>query len=207
MADRRPVFVRGVGAVTPLGADWPTSRAALAAGKTAIAPVAAFDARGFPSTVAAAVPESRRQPSSRRRARVDRRWRLLAPAADEAWRQAAVEAPAERVGVFLGAESGARSFTTMVGLARAAGGGIGFDARAFGQAARAFVDRIDPAMVSPARGHVGAGAALRRAGPARPRFRWPARPAARPSPRGRAPSVPAAATSRFAAASAPTSIR
>jgi 3-oxoacyl-(acyl-carrier-protein) synthase len=150
MADRRPVYVRGVGAVTPLGADWPSSRAALAAGKTAIAPVATFDARGFPSTVAAAVAESLLPAVEPAAGPVDRRWRLLAPAADEAWRQAAIDAPAERVGVFLGAESGRASFATVVGLARAGGGGTTFDARAFGQAARVFTRRIDAAMVSPA---------------------------------------------------------
>ena len=141
------MFVRGVGAVTPLGGDWPSSRAALATGQTAVAPVDAFDARGFPSTVAAAVP-ARLLPAPSDE--TDRRWTLLAPAADEAWRQAAVDAPAERIGVFLGAESGRASFATVVALARAGGGGGEFDPRAFGQKARAFTRRIDAAMVSPA---------------------------------------------------------
>ena len=55
---RRRVRVRGVGAITPLGADWPTSRAALMRGETAVAPVRTFDVRGFPSTVAAAIDRS-----------------------------------------------------------------------------------------------------------------------------------------------------
>jgi 3-oxoacyl-[acyl-carrier-protein] synthase II len=109
--------------------------------------VVAFDARGFPSTVAATVPAAWLPAPD---AQTDRRWTLLAPAADEAWRQAAIDAPAERIGVFLGAESGRASFATVVGLARAAGGGADFDARAFGQGARAFARRIDAAMVSPA---------------------------------------------------------
>jgi 3-oxoacyl-[acyl-carrier-protein] synthase II len=155
----RPVFVRGVGAVTPLGADWPTSRAALAAGQSAIAPIATFDATGYPSSVAAAIPSS--SPPA-----TDRRWTLLAPAADEAWRHAAIDAPASRIGVFLGAESGRASFATIVGLARAAGGGDQFDARAFGQAARPFVGRIDPAMVSPAAVTSALARRLGAAGPA-----------------------------------------
>jgi 3-oxoacyl-[acyl-carrier-protein] synthase II len=142
----RRVFVRGLGAVTPLGADWPSSRAALADGASAIGPVTSFDATGFPSTVAAAVPArfcaAGESP--------DRRWTLLAPAADEAWRQAAVDVPAARTGVFVGAESGRSSFATVVALARAAGGGDRFDARAFGAGAAALAPQLAPDVVSPA---------------------------------------------------------
>ena len=159
---RRPVFVRGVGAVTPLGADWPSSLAALAAGASAIGPVTSFDVTGFPSTVAAAVPE-RLCPAA---AHLDRRWTLLAPAADEAWRQARIDAPAARIGVFLGAESGRSSFSTVVALARAAIDGDTFDARAFGAGAAALAPQLDPHVVSPAAVTSALARRLGAAGPA-----------------------------------------
>jgi 3-oxoacyl-[acyl-carrier-protein] synthase II len=143
---RRPVFVRGLGAVTPLGGDWPSSLAALAGGASAVAPVTAFDVTGFPSRVAAAVAARFCDGGGG----LDRRWTLLAPAADEAWRQARVDAPAERIGVFVGAESGRSSFATVVALARAAGGGAAFDARAFGAGAAALAPELDASVVSPA---------------------------------------------------------
>ncbi len=55
---RRRVFVRGVGA-DALAPNWPASFARLAEGESAVAPIATFDATGFPSTVAAAIPECR----------------------------------------------------------------------------------------------------------------------------------------------------
>jgi 3-oxoacyl-[acyl-carrier-protein] synthase II len=160
---RRSVFVRGVGAVTPLGPDWPSSRTALAEGASAIAPVTSFDATGFPSTVAAAVPER-----FCAGAHLDRRWTLLAPAADEAWRQAAVDVPAGRIGVFLGAESGRSSFATVVALARAAGGrgDDSFDARAFGAGAAALAPQLEPHVVSPAAVTSALARRLGAAGPA-----------------------------------------
>src|SRR5262249_61083849 len=72
-----------------------------------------------------------------------------APAAGGAWRQAGVGAPAARVGVFVGAESGRSSFATIVALARAAGGGDSFDARAFGSGAAALAPQLEPHVVSP----------------------------------------------------------
>jgi 3-oxoacyl-[acyl-carrier-protein] synthase II len=156
------VFVRGIGAVTPLGADWPSSRAALADGASAVAPVTAFDVTGFPSTVAAAVPER----FSVGAQHLDRRWTLLGPAADEAWRQAAVDAPAARTGVFLGAESGRSTFATVVALARAAGGGDSFDARAFGVGAEALAPNLEPHVVSPAAVTSALARRLGAAGPA-----------------------------------------
>jgi 3-oxoacyl-[acyl-carrier-protein] synthase II len=158
------VFVRGVGAVTPLGANWPSSRAALADGASAVAPVTAFDVTGFPSRVAAVVPARFCDDEADRVC--DRRWTLLAPAADEAWRQAAVDAPAARIGVFVGAESGRSSFATVVALARAAGGGDTFDARAFGAGAAALAPMLEPHVVSPAAVTSALARRLGAAGPA-----------------------------------------
>jgi 3-oxoacyl-[acyl-carrier-protein] synthase II len=137
----RRVFVRGVGAVTPLAADWPQSLAALAQGQTAVGPVTAFDVTGFPSTVAACVAAE---------GGPDRRRLLATQAAREALAMARLEVPAGRCGVFIGAESGRATFATVLALARAAGGGREFDHAAFGAAARGLAERIDASTVSPA---------------------------------------------------------
>ena len=52
---RRRVFIHGMGAYTPLGPSWKATRAALASGATAVAPVTHFDVTGFPATTAAAI--------------------------------------------------------------------------------------------------------------------------------------------------------
>jgi 3-oxoacyl-[acyl-carrier-protein] synthase II len=132
-----------VGAVTPLGETWPASVAALAEGATAVGPVTRFDVRGFPCTVAAAIEGLDDGWEDRRRG-------FAVRAAREAWAQAAVEAPADRIGVFLGAESGRASLPTLLALARAAGGGRRFDHRAFGEHARALAARVDASVISPA---------------------------------------------------------
>jgi 3-oxoacyl-(acyl-carrier-protein) synthase len=71
---RRRVFVRGVGAYTPLAPTWRATADLLARGTTAIRPITAFDATGFPCTVAAAIAghtadEDRRLPFARIAAR------------------------------------------------------------------------------------------------------------------------------------------
>jgi len=154
---RRRVFIRGVGAYTPLGETWPVTAEALAAGATAIAQVIAFDVTGFPCTVAAAMPG--------RCADEDRRLAYARRAADEAWRMASPRVEPARIGVFVGAESGRGRFDTVLGLARAAGAGVAttratpadgsprvpsaFDHRRFGREARAFAERIDASVISP----------------------------------------------------------
>jgi len=139
----REAFVRGVGAVSSLGLDWPGTAAALARGESAIARVAHFDVEGFPCQVAAAVRGIAEGVEDRRR-------EFALRAAREAWAQARVRASPERVGVFIGAESGRASFSTVLALAQAAGGGARFDHEAFGQRARDLAPRIDAAAVSPA---------------------------------------------------------
>jgi 3-oxoacyl-[acyl-carrier-protein] synthase II len=142
------VHVRGIGAVTPLGPSWPASLARLAAGDSAIAPVTSFDVRGFPCTVAAVVPGHGDHGDHE-----DRRWRLLLPAAEEAWQAAGLAGEVEpaRLGVFIGAESGRSSFAAVVALARAASGAGGaFDHRAFAAEARRLAPHLDAGAVSPA---------------------------------------------------------
>jgi 3-oxoacyl-[acyl-carrier-protein] synthase II len=140
---RRTVYVRGVGAFTPLAPTWPETVAQLAAGACAIRPLTAFDATGFPCTHAAGIgevfpEEDRRLPSARAAAR-------------EAWSSAALAPVAPpRLGVFVGAESGRGRWQTVLGLARAARGDSGtFDHARFGRLAPAFADRIDASVISP----------------------------------------------------------
>jgi 3-oxoacyl-[acyl-carrier-protein] synthase II len=136
--------VAGIGAVTPLGLDWPSTRARLAAGESAVVPVfEGFDTTGYPSRAAAAVPLAT-EGADRRRALAER-------AADEALAGGTLEGVApERVGVFVGAESGRSSFATILALTRAAGGGRAFDHERFGAAGAALAPRIDAQAVSPA---------------------------------------------------------
>jgi 3-oxoacyl-[acyl-carrier-protein] synthase II len=139
---KRRVFVRGVGAYTPLGATWPATVAELATGATAIRAITRFDASGFPCRVAAAIDapfpdEDRRLPYTRIAAR-------------EAWEMASLSADPARIGVFLGAESGRCHWTTALGLARAGyGPNHTFDHERFAREAPAFADRIDAAVTSP----------------------------------------------------------
>jgi len=102
-----------------------------------------FDVANFPCTVAASI--SRRFDHTS-----DRRLALAQQAARQAWAMAEVDAPSERIGVFIGAESGRASLRTILELARAAGGGKEFDHEAFGAQARSLATRIDASAVSPA---------------------------------------------------------
>jgi 3-oxoacyl-[acyl-carrier-protein] synthase II len=140
---RRRVHVAGVGAVTPLGESWVESLGPLARGESAVGPVEAFDVLNFPCTVAAGV-KWRGEPGN------DRRLALARKAAREAWSMAGVESAAERVGVFVGAESGRATLPAVLELARAAGGTRTFDHGVFGTRARALAAGIDASVVSPA---------------------------------------------------------
>jgi 3-oxoacyl-[acyl-carrier-protein] synthase II len=157
---RRRVHVRGVGAYTPLGETWPETARALAEGRSGIRPVTAFDATGFPCTVAAAIADGcAPRPSGSGGAasggpssvdHEDRRLPFARRAAREAWAMAGVAAEPARIGVFVGAESGRGRFPTVLGLARAARSpGGGFDRAQFARDARPFADRIDASVISP----------------------------------------------------------
>ncbi|MFL5313085.1 MAG: beta-ketoacyl-[acyl-carrier-protein] synthase family protein [Myxococcales bacterium] len=141
----RAAWVSGTGAVTPLGATWPETRDALAAGRSAIAPIASFDARGFPSRHAAAIARDFAEP--------DRRTAFALEAAREAWAAAGLDRrPPDplRVGVFIGAESGRLPFSTLAALARAAGPGPALDHARFSREAASRADDLDSRLVSPA---------------------------------------------------------
>jgi len=55
MTTRRRVAITGVGLVTPVGNDAPTTWASLLAGRTGVAPIRGFDASGFPARIGAEV--------------------------------------------------------------------------------------------------------------------------------------------------------
>lgn len=155
MTATRRVYVRGVGAFSPLGPTWPATAARLAAGDSGISKITAFDPAGFPCTHAASIPEDRVPahllgPTGSE----DRRLGFARHAAREAWEMATRNAgPASfepsRLGVFLGAESGRGRFSTVLGLSRAARIDGRFDHARFGEHARAFAERIDASVISP----------------------------------------------------------
>jgi 3-oxoacyl-[acyl-carrier-protein] synthase II len=139
------VYVRGIGAITALGSDWQHSLSALANGDSAIKTITNFDARDFPCTVAAAIPDSLFQTTA------NRRLELAVQAAHEAWTQAALsDTAAERIGIFIGSEAGRAPFSTVLSLSQAAGGGTQFDHAQFALKARPFVSHLDAANTSPA---------------------------------------------------------
>ncbi|MBI2373204.1 MAG: hypothetical protein HYV07_04330 [Deltaproteobacteria bacterium] len=110
----RRAFIRSVGVVSPLGASWPETWAALLEGGTAIAPIRAFDTTGFPCQSAAEITDRSHAWSSGRRC-MD----LASQAANEAWNAAGrLSAPASRIGIFVGAESGRPSFPTLVAIGK-----------------------------------------------------------------------------------------
>jgi len=157
----RSVYVRGVGAFTPLAPTWPATAAQLAAGACAIREITAFDATGFPCRHAAAIDHA--FPDE------DRRLPYARAAAREAWAQASLAVAPARLGVFVGAESGRGRWETVLGLARAARGAGGsfespgfagarsnaqrcggsFDHARFAREARPFAERIDASVLSP----------------------------------------------------------
>lgn len=141
MSTRR-VYVRGVGAFTPLAPTWPATVAQLADGACAIREITTFDATGFPSRHAAFI--ERPFPEE------DRRLPYARIAAREAWTHARIAVAPARLGVFVGAESGRGRWQTVLGLARAARGASGaFDHAQFAREARPYADRIDASVLSP----------------------------------------------------------
>ena len=143
MSARAPVHLHGLGAVSPLGLDWPTSFAALVRGKSAIRWVDRFDVTGFPSQVAACV-------DALAPTHEDRRWTLASLAAQEAWEGTSARARQGRLGVFLGAESGRATMTTILALARAGGAQDDLDHARFEAQAAPLVARFDAQAASPA---------------------------------------------------------
>jgi 3-oxoacyl-[acyl-carrier-protein] synthase II len=141
---RACAVVAGIGVISPLGSTWATTAERLRRGDTGVREVTHFDVEGFPSRVAAWIDERFDDTE-------DRRLALARRAAAEATAGVDLTAYApERIGVYIGAESGRATVDTIRALARAAGGGKALDHAAFGAGARALARRIDASMVSPA---------------------------------------------------------
>ncbi len=111
MSDNRRVFVTGIGVVSPLGLDAETTWAGIAAGKSGVDFITAFDTEGFDTRFAAEVkgfdPESYLDRKEARR--MDRFAQFATVAAQAACRQARLSPEAEnpyRVGVIIGSGIG-----------------------------------------------------------------------------------------------------
>jgi beta-ketoacyl-acyl-carrier-protein synthase II len=105
----RRVAVTGLGAITPIGPDAPSTWRAAVAGESGIGFIESFDASGFPVRIAGEVkgfdPATVAPPKDARR--MDRNVQLALGAAQEAWRDAGIETfdPA-RAGIVVGSAIG-----------------------------------------------------------------------------------------------------
>ncbi len=141
-------WVRGVGCVSALGPDWTTTADRLAAGATGVSRVERFDVRGFDcqtgapvcsKTVSAEVQRRNSERPPEDGAMLEPRVAMTWLAATEAWAQAGLDT--QRVGVFIGAESGFARYPFAFDLSRAAGGGRTFDHEAFAREGEAVMQR------------------------------------------------------------------
>jgi len=105
----RRVVITGLGAVTPIGGDAPSTWRAAVAGESGVDFISSFDASGFPVRIAAEVKgfDPAAVAPAKEVRRMDRNVQLALGAAWEAWRDAALEEfdPA-RVGVVVGSAIG-----------------------------------------------------------------------------------------------------
>ena len=105
----RRVAITGLGAVTPLGLDAPSTWAAAAAGRSGVDWIQAFDPSAFPVRIAAEVVgfEPDQVVAAKEARRLERNVLLAIAAAKEAWADAEVGSiPPERAGVLFGSAIG-----------------------------------------------------------------------------------------------------
>jgi 3-oxoacyl-[acyl-carrier-protein] synthase II len=120
----RRVVVTGMGMVTPLGRDLETTWSALLTGKSGVGPISLFDARTFPTRIAAEVPDFRLDDyldDSARWAEHSRNSKFALAAAKMAVKDAGLERTANgvnrnRFGVYLGSGEGQHDFPRFVSL-------------------------------------------------------------------------------------------
>jgi 3-oxoacyl-[acyl-carrier-protein] synthase II len=120
----RRVVVTGMGMVTPLGRDLETTWSALLAGKSGVGPISLFDARTFPTRIAAEVPDFRLDDylaDSARWAEHSRNSKFALAAAKMAVKDARLEKSdsavnRNRFGVYLGSGEGQHDFPRFVSL-------------------------------------------------------------------------------------------
>ncbi len=136
--------------MSALGADWTTTADRLDAGATGVSRIQRFDVRGFDCQAAAPVSDdtlsaavdrvsTRCEVSPPEGALLEPRVAMTWLAATEAWAQAGLDT--QRVGVFIGAESGFARYPFAFDLSRAAGGGRTFDHEAFARDGEAVMQR------------------------------------------------------------------
>ena len=121
----RRVVVTGMGMVTPVGRDMETTWKALLAGKSGVGPITLFDARTFPTRIAAEVPDFRLgdylDDSAGRWVEHSRNSRFALAAAtmavkDSGLLEAKPEINRRRFGIYLGSGEGQHDFPRFVSL-------------------------------------------------------------------------------------------
>src|SRR5262245_32044855 len=120
----RRVVVTGMGMVTPMGPDLESTWSALLAGRSGVGPIELFDARTFPTRIAAEVKDFRLDDyllDTRRRAEHSRNTQFALAAAQMAMTDSGLaetkpELDRSRFGVYLGSGEGQQDFPRFVNL-------------------------------------------------------------------------------------------
>jgi beta-ketoacyl-acyl-carrier-protein synthase II len=105
----RRVAITGLGAVTPIGLDAPSTWAAAVAGRSGVDWIEAFDASAYPVRIAAEVKgfDAEQVLPAKEARRLDRNVLFAVAAAQEAWRDAALDGiDPTRVGILVGSAIG-----------------------------------------------------------------------------------------------------
>jgi 3-oxoacyl-[acyl-carrier-protein] synthase II len=109
LAGVRRVAITGLGAITPLGLDAPSTWEAAKAGRSGVGFIEAFDADGFPVRIAAEVKgfDSATVASPKEARKLDRNVLLALGAAREAWADAGIDGvDRDRAGILVGSAIG-----------------------------------------------------------------------------------------------------
>jgi 3-oxoacyl-[acyl-carrier-protein] synthase II len=109
LAGVRRVAITGLGAITPLGLDAPSTWEAAKAGRSGVGFIEAFDADGFPVRIAAEVKgfDSATVASAKEARKLDRNVLLALGAAREAWADAGIDGvDRDRAGILVGSAIG-----------------------------------------------------------------------------------------------------
>ena len=120
----RRVVVTGMGLVTPMGPDLESTWSALLAGRSGVGPIELFDARTFPTRIAAEVKDFRLDeylPDARRWAEHSRNTQFALAAArmavaDSGLEETRPELDRDRFGIYLGSGEGQQDFPRFVSL-------------------------------------------------------------------------------------------
>ncbi|MFO0014904.1 MAG: beta-ketoacyl-[acyl-carrier-protein] synthase family protein [Planctomycetota bacterium] len=134
---RRRVVVTGMGVVNPLGHDVATMWKGLLESRSGVGPITVFDARGYPTTIAAEVKDWDVSRVGEDRSYWDKRGRhtrFAVGAARQAIRQSGIldsRMDPMRIGVYLGAGEGNQNFSSFTSMVSAGLSHSPFDLSAF----------------------------------------------------------------------------